>query len=69
MSLSYFFKHLKLQKVVCEPYALNDAPNKTLKKAGFNFIKEYTTIPGSLNFEQPVKQWSLLNTEFVESNL
>jgi len=65
-SLEYFFKDLNLQKVICEPYALNEAPNKTLKKVGFTFQKEYTTIPGSLNFEQPVKQWDLLKTKFTE---
>jgi len=65
-SLEYFFNDLNLQKVICEPYALNDAPNKTLEKVGFTFQKEYTTIPGSLNFEQSVKQWSLLKTKFTE---
>jgi len=66
MSLEYFFRDLKLQKVMCEPYALNEAPNRTLEKVGFTFVREYTTIPGSLNFEQSVKQWSLLRTEFME---
>jgi len=37
-----------------------------LEKVGFTFVREYTTIPGSLNFEQSVKQWSLLRTEFME---
>lgn len=66
LSLKYFFKQLKLEKVVCEPYALNDAPNRTLQKAGFSFVKEYITIPGSLNFEQSVKQWSLTREDFME---
>lgn len=65
-SLEYFFKYLNLQKVICEPYALNDAPNITLEKVGFTFEKEYITTPGSLNFEQPVKQWVLLKMVFNE---
>ncbi|PCH73760.1 MAG: GNAT family N-acetyltransferase [Flavobacteriaceae bacterium] len=63
-SLIYFFKDLNLQNVICEPYAFNKAPNKTLEKVGFSFQKEYTTIPGSLNFEQVVKLWSLSNDDF-----
>ncbi len=58
-SLPFFFKNLQLLKVYSEPFALNDAPNKTLAKAGFHFIKEYTTVPGSINFEQPVKRWEI----------
>ncbi len=58
-SLPYFFNNLQLKKICCEPYALNPAPNKVLAKAGFTFIKEYSTIPGSLNFEQPVKLWQI----------
>jgi len=56
-SLSYFFNNLNLEKIYCEPYALNPAPNKTLEKLGFKFVKTYTTIPGWLNFEQPVNLW------------
>lgn len=37
----------------------NPAPNKTLKKAGFELVKEYVTTPGPINFEQPVKLWCL----------
>ncbi len=59
MSLPYFFKNLQLSRLISEPYALNDAPNKTLQRVGFRFIREYITVPGSLSFEQPVKQWEL----------
>src|SRR6185312_12996150 len=56
-SIPFFFENLKLKKLYSEPYALNPAPNKTLPKAGFEFVKEYITIPGFINFEQPVKRW------------
>ncbi len=58
-SLFYFFKNLEIKVLYCEPYALNPAPNKTLKKVGFKFVKEYLTIPGSLNFEQIVSRWEM----------
>lgn len=59
MSLPYFFENLKLKTVYSEPYALNPAPNKTLEKAGFSFVKKFMTIPGFLNFEQEVNLWEL----------
>jgi len=58
-SLPFFFNNLQLKKIYSEPYAINEAPNRTLAKAGFHFIKEYVTVPGSINFEQPVKRWEI----------
>ena len=63
-SLPFYFNAMKLKKLICEPYALNLAPNKTLEKVGFKFIKKYTTIPGSLNFEQQVNRWELSKEQF-----
>jgi RimJ/RimL family protein N-acetyltransferase len=59
LTLPYYFSNYKLQKLYCEPYALNPAPNKTLAKAGFDFVKQHVTIPGSLNFEQQVNLWEI----------
>lgn len=63
-SLQMFFDKLELQTVYCEPYALNESPNKTLEKVGFTFEKEYVTTPGYLNFEQPVKRWRMDKDKF-----
>ncbi len=65
MSLPYFFEKLELKKIYCEPYVLNPAPNKTLKKVGFIFLKEYRTIPGFLNFEQAVNLWELTYEQYI----
>lgn len=59
MSLGIFFEKLQLKNLYCEPYALNPAPNKTLKNIGFRFVKEYETTPGFLNFEQKVNLWKM----------
>ena len=59
LSLPYFFKNMALKKIYCQPYALNPAPSKTLEKAGFKFVKEHTTKPGSITFEQPVILWEI----------
>jgi len=67
-SLPIFFNLLQLQQIYCEPYALNPAPNALLAKTGFSYIKTYRTIPGSINFEQEVKQWQLQKSNY-ESRL
>ncbi len=59
MAIPYFFQNLHLQKLCCEPYALNPAPNRTLPKIGFQLVKTYTTTPGFLNFEQEVNFWEM----------
>lgn len=59
MTIPYFFKHLKIKTLYCEPYALNPSPNKTLEKAGFTLLKKVTCIPGWLNFEQEVNVWGM----------
>ena len=64
LSLPYFFENLQLETIYCEPYSLNPAPNKLLKKLGFEFEREYTTIPGSINFEQPVRRWRLTKKSY-----
>lgn len=68
MTLPYFFENLKLKMLYCEPYASNPAPNKTLEKVGFTFIKTYTTIPGWLNFEQKVNRWELSLEQYLYLN-
>ena len=63
-SLQYYFEKFRLEKIYCQPNAANDAPNKTLEKAGFTFIKKYETIPGWLNFKQHVNLWVMEKNKF-----
>lgn len=58
-SLNTYFKKFRLEKIYCQPNALNDAPNKTLERVGFTFLKKYETIPGWLNYKQFVNLWVL----------
>lgn len=65
-SLYFYFEHLNLQNLFCEPYALNPSPNRTVEKLGFEFMKQYTTIPGASNFEQKVNQWRLTRENYIK---
>ena len=58
-SITHYIKMFALKKIYCEPYAHNPAPNKTLPKAGFKFVKQYETTPGRINFHQTVNRWEL----------
>jgi RimJ/RimL family protein N-acetyltransferase len=53
-SLPYYFEYFELEKLICEPFSENIAPNRTLIKVGFKFIKAYETVPGWINFSQIV---------------
>lgn len=64
-SLPFYFDNLALETLICEPYALNPGPNKTLENIGFEWIKRYTTIPGSINFEQEVNRWELTKAAYL----
>jgi RimJ/RimL family protein N-acetyltransferase len=56
-SLELYFQTLKLKRLFCEPNAFNVAPNRTLQKAGFKYLKTHMTVPGPLNFHQAVNRW------------
>jgi RimJ/RimL family protein N-acetyltransferase len=56
-SVDLYFDRLKLKRLFCEPNAFNVAPNRTLQKAGFKYLKTHMTVPGPLNFHQAVTRW------------
>ena len=58
-SAMIYVSMLGLKRLCCRPNAFNTAPNRTLQKAGFKYVKTFETIPGLLNFHQVVNQWEL----------
>ncbi|MCG8648265.1 MAG: GNAT family N-acetyltransferase, partial [Pirellulales bacterium] len=58
-SIERYFEQFQLQQLYCEPYSLNQAPNRTLPKSGFHLVKNYHTTPGWINFPQRVNRWEL----------
>ena len=57
LSADRFAEDFALQRLYCEAYAENPAPNRLLEKSGFRFVKRYRTIPGPINFEQDVNRY------------
>src|SRR5579863_5440411 len=66
MTLPFYFNVFQLQYLFCEPSALNPAPNRLLEKSGFEFVKNYDTIPGWINFHQSVNRWQMSSETFNE---
>ena len=62
-SIRHFFVRFALERLFCEPYAMNPAPNRALPKAGFQLLKTYETTPGWIAFHQPVNLWVLERPE------
>lgn len=67
-SISMFFDQLRLKRLISEPWAYNEAPNKTLQRIGFTLEKQYVTTPGSITKEQEVKRWVLAREAFSSQN-
>ena len=65
ITIQYYFDTFKLENIFCEPSASNVAPNKTLEKLGFDFVKSYETIPGWINSYQTVNRWVLTKEKFI----
>ncbi|NEZ58423.1 GNAT family N-acetyltransferase [Adonisia turfae] len=66
-SISKYFQTFELKRLVCEPYAMNPAPNRTLAKVGFELVKTYETTPGWINFQQTVNRWILSEEKWSQS--
>ncbi len=64
LTIPYFFKYFELEKLICEPYSENIAPNRVLEKLGFEFVRTYETTPGWINFYQKVNRYELNQEKF-----
>ncbi len=59
LGVPIYFKTFELKRLFCEPNAFNTAPNRTLQRAGFRYLKTHMTVPGPINFHQAVTRWVL----------
>lgn len=62
LSSAVFMEALELARLYCEPNAFNVAPNRTLQRAGFRYLRTYVAEPGPMNFRQAVTAWVLERT-------
>lgn len=67
LSLPIYFDTFDLQVLYCQPNAFNTGPNRTLQKAGFKYVETIRTVPGWLNFYQPVTRWMMTREMVVKT--
>jgi len=58
-SAAIFFDVLHLKRLLCEPNALNAAPNRTVQAAGFRYLFSHHTQPSPINYPQITTRWIL----------
>jgi RimJ/RimL family protein N-acetyltransferase len=63
LSANLYFDVLKLTRLWCEPHAFNTAPNRSLQKAGFKYVKTHMSTPGPINDHQAVNTWVIERTD------
>ena len=68
-SIPKYFENFKLQKLRCEPYALNPAPTKVLERAGFVFKEIYETTPSIICYPQSVKRYEMSLSQYLMLDL
>ncbi|WP_420451749.1 GNAT family N-acetyltransferase [Ilumatobacter sp.] len=59
LGLRELFNVLQLDRLYCEPNALNAAPNRTLQRVGFTYEFSHVATPGSINFKQVTTRWRI----------
>lgn len=65
LSAIRFVELFALRRLLSEPNAFNVAPNRTLQRAGFRYVRTHETVPGPLNPRQPVTRWVLDAADLV----
>ena len=65
-SIPRYFENFQLKTLVCEPYAGNPAPLKTLEEAGFEFVRTYETTPGVICFPQTVRRYEMSKARYEQ---
>ena len=63
-SIRMYFEKFSLERLFCQPYALNSAPNRTLAKIGFEFLETLETTPSWINYHQSINKWVLTKEHF-----
>lgn len=54
-----YFEVLQLDRLFCEPNALNVAPNRTVQAAGFRYLFSHHATPSPINTPQISTRWVL----------
>jgi len=65
LTATHLCEVLRLNRLYCEPNALNVAPNRTLQKAGFSYVRSRNCRPTPINTCQITTIWLYTPTNTV----
>jgi RimJ/RimL family protein N-acetyltransferase len=65
LTASHFCDVLRLKYLYCEPNAFNVAPNRTLQKAGFRYVRSRECRPNPINTYQTTTIWLYTHAELT----
>lgn len=57
LSAAHYCEALRLVRLYCEPNAFNIAPNRTLQRAGFRYVRSRRGRPAPINTYQTTTIW------------
>jgi RimJ/RimL family protein N-acetyltransferase len=57
LTAEHLCEALRLKSLYCEPNAFNVAPNRTLQKAGFKYVRSRECRPSPINSHQTTTIW------------
>jgi RimJ/RimL family protein N-acetyltransferase len=59
LTARHYFEVLELERIFCQPNALNEAPNRALQAAGFRYVRTHEVAPTPINPPQLTTLWVL----------
>ena len=57
LTAAHYCDVLQLNRLYCEPNAFNVAPNRTLQRAGFRYVRSRQCRPAPINTYQTTTVW------------
>jgi RimJ/RimL family protein N-acetyltransferase len=57
LTAAHLCEVLRLKRLYCEPNAFNVAPNRTLQRAGFSYVRSRECRPNPINTHQTTTIW------------
>jgi len=64
-SLDLYFERFGLQRILCEPFAENPAPNRVLAGLGFRLLERRRMVPNPITFEQEANRWEMTREDWT----
>jgi RimJ/RimL family protein N-acetyltransferase len=65
-SIDLYFERFRLERILCEPFAENPAPNRVMAGLGFRLLERRRMAPNPITFVQDVNRWEMTREEWAQ---